>query len=52
MDMKFIKLYKASFRVVKRRYHLTRDFSSSVCVCVGGGGGRVVQWCWVNFQCK
>ena len=17
-----------------------------------GGGGRVVQWCWVNFQCR
>ena len=18
----------------------------------GGGGGRVVRWCWVNFQCR
>ena len=18
----------------------------------GGGGGRVVRWCWVNFQCQ
>ena len=18
----------------------------------GGGGGRVLQWCWVNFQCR
>ena len=21
-------------------------------MCVGGGGGRVVRWCWVNFQCR
>ena len=19
---------------------------------LGGGGGRVVRWCWVNFQCR
>ena len=21
-------------------------------VTVGQGGGRVVRWCWVNFQCR
>ena len=40
--------------------------SYCVCVCVRGGGecvedqnssislkgGRVVRWCWVNFQCR
>ena len=20
--------------------------------CLYGGGGRVVRWCWVNFQCR
>ena len=21
-------------------------------LCRGFGGGRVVRWCWVNFQCR
>ena len=30
------------------RYNITffQPFST------GGGGGRVVRWCWVNFQCQ
>ena len=27
-------------------YHISFD-SPSLC-----GGGRVVRWCWVNFQCR
>ena len=24
----------------------------TVCHIIRGGGGRVVRWCWVNFQCR
>ena len=28
-------------------------YALSFCeVSAGGGGGRMVQWCWVNFQCR
>ena len=25
---------------------------SPVSLSLGDGGGRVVRWCWVNFQCR
>ena len=25
---------------------------SSFSLSLGDGGGRVVRWCWVNFQCR
>ena len=24
----------------------------TIWITVGHGGGRVVRWCWVNFQCR
>ena len=27
------------------------DFKPNVCFTSEPGGGRVVRWCWVNFQC-
>ena len=29
-----------------------RDIVVIICVRCMCGGGRVVRWCWVNFQCR
>ena len=28
------------------------DLQAGAIAWGGGGGGRVVRWCWVNFQCR
>ena len=38
----FVLFHKCSFSLIVLKY--------SVKVVIGGG--RVVRWCWVNFQCR
>ena len=47
-------IYKVSSENEQRRKHVTAhtfSFNRMLPLCIKGGG-RVVRWCWVPFQCR